>query len=111
MIGAGTFISPLLKILTTVAILAAAYFFIVKPVLETTDNAINRGFDQFENFDDFSPNVQKSVRKAQKLQEQQAASSSAQIDEANKLLDCITDASGDVAQISRCNQKFDPANP
>ncbi|HEX6115646.1 MAG TPA: hypothetical protein VFY99_01005 [Solirubrobacterales bacterium] len=111
MIGAGTFISPLLKILTTVAILAAAYFFIVKPVLETTDNAINRGFDQFENFDELSPNVQQSVRKAERLQAQQAASSAAQIDEANKLLDCITDAEGNVTVIQRCNQRFDPANP
>jgi hypothetical protein len=111
MIGAGTFISPLLKILTTVAILAAAYFFIVKPVLNTTDNAIDRGFDSFENFDDFSPNVQKSVRQAQRFSEQQQASSQAQIEEANKLLSCITDAGGDVNQINRCNQKFDPANP
>ena len=111
MIGAGTFISPLLKIITTVAILAAVYFFIVKPVLETTDNAFDRSFDAIEGFDDFSPNVQKSVRKAQKLQAQQQASSNAQIEEANKLLTCITNASGDVTKIQVCNQKFDPANP
>ena len=111
MIGAGTFIGPLLKILTTVAILAASYFFIVKPVLETTDNAIDRGFDQFENFDEFTPNVQQSVRKAQRLQEQQAAASNAQIEEANKLLECITDADGNITVIQRCNQRFDPANP
>ncbi len=29
----------------TVGILAAVYFFIVKPTLDTTNNAINRGFD------------------------------------------------------------------
>jgi hypothetical protein len=111
MIGAGTFISPLIKILTTVAILAASYFFIVKPVLETTDNAIDRGFEQFDNFDEFGPNVQKSVREAQKLAQQQQAASNAQVDEANKLLECITDADGNVTVIQRCNQRFDPANP
>jgi|SRR5215211_1901229 len=111
MIGAGTFISPLLKILTTVAVLAATYFFIVKPVLETTDNAINRGFDQIDNFDDFSPNVKKSVREAQQLAQQQQAASNAQVDEANKLLECITDAEGNVTKIQRCNERFDPANP
>jgi hypothetical protein len=42
MLGAGTVINPIIKIVTTVAILAAAYFFIVKPVLETTDNAVDR---------------------------------------------------------------------
>ena len=111
MIGAGTFITPLLKILTTVAVLAATYFFIVKPVLETTDNAFNRTFDSIEGFDDLSPNIQQSVREAEKLAEEQQAASDAQVKEANKLLDCITDANGDVAAIQRCNQKFDPANP
>lgn len=37
MIGAGTFLNPLLKIVTTVAILAAFYFFIIRPVLDTTE--------------------------------------------------------------------------
>jgi hypothetical protein len=37
-IGAGTFINPLIKIVTTVAILAAVYFFFVKPALDTTES-------------------------------------------------------------------------
>ena len=37
MIGAGTIINPILKVVTTVAILGAAYIFIVKPVLDTTE--------------------------------------------------------------------------
>ena len=111
MIGAGTFISPLLKILTTVAVLAASYFFIVKPVLETTDNAIDRSFDSFEGIENVGPNVQKSVREAQRLAEQQQAASNAQVEEANKLLACITDAEGNVTVIQRCNARFDPANP
>lgn len=57
MLGAGTIINPILKVVTTVAILAAAYIFIVKPILETTDNAIDRSFDafneSFEGFDGF----------------------------------------------------------
>ena len=43
MIGAGTIISPIIKIVTTVAILAAVYFFIVKPTLDTTEKAITNG--------------------------------------------------------------------
>ena len=38
LIGAGTIINPILKVVTTVAILGAAYIFIVKPVLDTTEN-------------------------------------------------------------------------
>ncbi len=43
MLGAATFINPLLKVATTVAILAAIYFFIVRPILDTTEDAIDRG--------------------------------------------------------------------
>ncbi len=111
MIGAGTFINPLLKIVTTVAILAAAYFFIVKPVLNTTESAFESVGSSMEGFNDFSPNVQDAIRDAEKIQEKAQESSQAQIDEANKLLDCIGEASGDVNAIERCNRKFDPSDP
>ena len=52
MIGAGTFINPLIKVVTTVAILAAIYFFFVKPALDTSEDisdsvneSIGRSFD------------------------------------------------------------------
>jgi hypothetical protein len=48
MLGAGTIINPLIKIVTTVAVLAAAYFFIVRPVLDTTDKAIDSVGGQIE---------------------------------------------------------------
>jgi hypothetical protein len=111
MIGAGTFISPLIKIITTVAILAAVYFFIVKPVLDTTENVSSGIGRSFEGFNDLGPNIQKSVREAERIQGTQAASSSAQIEEANKLLACISEANQDIDRIERCNQRFDPANP
>ena len=41
MLGAGTVINPLIKVITTVAILAAVGFFIVRPVLDTTEKAID----------------------------------------------------------------------
>lgn len=110
MIGAGTFISPLIKVITTVAILAAVYFFIVKPTLDTTNDAIDKSFDAFspaiEQAQDVGPQVEKSIKQAQKLQENAAAQSDQQIKEANKLLGCINDASGDVNKIQTCNEKF-----
>ena len=112
MIGAGTVISPIIKIVTTVAILAAVYFFIVKPTLDTTEDitkSVNRGIGKsFDNFGDFSPDVKDSVRQAEKLQQQAAQASDEQLESANKLLDCIQDAGGDVEQISVCNNKFAP---
>lgn len=38
MIGAGTVINPIVKIVTAVAIIAAVSIFVIKPVLETTEN-------------------------------------------------------------------------
>ena len=112
MIGAGTVISPIIKIVTTVAILAAVYFFIVKPTLDTTENItheVNRSIGKsFDNFGSFAPDVKDSVREAEKLQQQANQASNAQLDQANKLLDCIQDAGGDVEQISACNNKFTP---
>jgi hypothetical protein len=110
MIGAGTFINPLLKIVTTVAILAAVYFFIVKPALDTTEKVSDSigSSVNFENFDDLQPQIQQSVRQAEKLQESAAQTSSAQIKNANKLLECISNAGGDVNAIQRCNTKFAP---
>lgn len=46
MLGAGTVINPIIKILTTVAVLAATYLFIVRPVLDTTNEAIDKGAAQ-----------------------------------------------------------------
>ena len=114
MIGAGTFINPLLKVLTTVAILAAAYLFIVKPALDTTE-AVSDNISEsvnFEGFDDLNTNVQPqiehAVKKARRLQENAQAASAQQIQDANKLLNCISKASGDVNAIQRCNTKFAP---
>lgn len=49
MLGAGTVINPIIKVITTVAILAAVGIFIVRPVLDTTENAIDSVNDQVRN--------------------------------------------------------------
>ena len=64
MLGAGTVINPIIKIVTTVAILAAAYFFIVKPTLDTTNTAFESVTDSFDGFDDLSGDVQSQVEDA-----------------------------------------------
>ncbi|MGI9019664.1 MAG: hypothetical protein ACR2G3_03000 [Solirubrobacterales bacterium] len=109
MIGAGTIISPIIKIVTTVAILAAVYFFFVKPTLDTTEK-ISTGIsdnisESFDEFDNFTPDVQKDVNKAVKQAQQASGSNSNDID---KLFDCINAAGTDVNKINTCNAKFSP---
>jgi hypothetical protein len=60
-IGAGTIISPIIKVVTTVAILAAVYFLIVRPILDTTED-ITRG-------------VQENIARSQQQGNQQATES------------------------------------
>jgi hypothetical protein len=47
-IGASTVINPIIKIVTTVAILAAVGLFIVKPILETTEKAVDQAGRQIK---------------------------------------------------------------
>ena len=49
MLGAGTVINPIIKIVTTVIILAAVGIFIVRPVLDTTDKAIESANESIRN--------------------------------------------------------------
>jgi len=58
-LGPGTVINPIIKIVTAVAILAAVGFFIVRPILDTTENAIN--------------SVNRQVRDAQRESQQRGA--------------------------------------
>ena len=58
MLGAGTVINPLIKIITTVVILGAVYLFIVKPALDTTNNAFDSFSDSFNGFDNLPGQVQ-----------------------------------------------------
>jgi len=55
MIGASTVINPIIKIVTTVAILAAVGIFIVRPILDTTEKTIQQVND----------NVRQSQQQAQ----------------------------------------------
>ncbi len=61
MLGAGTVINPLIKIITTVVILGAVYLFIVKPALDTTNNAFDSFSDSFNGFDELPGDIQSQI--------------------------------------------------
>ncbi len=107
MLGPGTVINPLIKIVTTVVILAAVGIFIVRPVLDTTDKAIE--------------SVNESVRDAQ--QQGQQASSDFDLDfarsraesfasslqstwpaAAREVKSCIKRAGDDAGAMERCEE-------
>ena len=61
MLGAGTVINPIIKIITTVVILGAVYLFIIKPALDTTNNAFDSFSDSFNGFDDLPNDIQSQI--------------------------------------------------
>ena len=101
MIGAGTIINPIIKIVTTVVILGAIYLFFVKPALDTTNNA----FDQFgldglsETFEGLPSDIQDQVDEALKGTDRSDAA---------RLGVCITRAQPDTDRIQRCVERFSP---
>ena len=100
MLGAGTVINPIIKIVTTVAILGAVYLFIVKPTLDTTNSAFDSFSNSFNGFDDLPGDVQSQI--------DDAFDSSS---DTNRLQDCIERAvngngGANQQQISRCIDRF-----
>jgi hypothetical protein len=108
LLGAGTIISPIIKVVTTVAVLAAVYFLIVKPILDTTESVVN---DTTRNVGN---SVQQGAQQASQAQieaERNSATSYANSllagsqpwPEASKaVLNCIKKAGDDVVKLARC---------
>jgi len=109
----GSLTSGIIRLLVAVGILAAAYFFIVKPVLKTTDNAINSANESFEKsfgthgtdltdisgtIDDVNRRIQREIRRSFHTAEKNG--------NPKKLVRCIQRANGDVHRIQRCTVKF-----
>lgn len=102
MLGAGTVINPIIKIITTVVILGAVYLFIVKPTLDTTSNVFQESFGAF---DDLPANIQDQIDNA--LNGTNTDNINAQA-----LQDCIKNAIGpngaNQNRIDRCLNRYGP---
>jgi hypothetical protein len=107
LIGAGTIINPIVKIVTTVVILGAIYIFFVRPILDTTEEVAKRGTDAFREAqarssqasDDFDLNFARDRTEsfADSLRTGWPAAS-------RELRDCIRDAGQNVAAMERCDE-------
>ncbi len=95
----------------TVGILAAVYFFVVRPALDTTEKIshevnvnVQKGFEQAnlgdvsKTIDDVNRRVERQIRKSFRTSKHHGG--------ANQLIRCIQQAHHDVAKIQRCTQKY-----
>ena len=99
------------RLLVTVGILAAAYFFIVKPVLDTTEtissetnDSIQRSFENsgFDQIDVTLENVNKQVER----QLQKSLKASKKHGDVNELRRCMEKAVGNVSRVRYCAKKY-----
>jgi methionine aminopeptidase len=108
----GNFVGGLISLLVGVGILAAAYFFVVKPVLNTTEHAIDSANKSFEksfgpgaDLTDISGTIE-SVNRKVRREIRKSFHSAEKNGNPNKLVKCVQRAHGDVHKIQRCTVKF-----
>jgi hypothetical protein len=109
----GTLTSGVIRLLVTVGILAAAYFFIVKPVLKTTDKAIDNANKSFErsfgtqgtDLTDISGTIE-DVNRQVRRQIRHSFHTAKREGNPKRLVRCIQHSHGDVQKIQRCTVKF-----
>ncbi len=107
----GNLSAGIIRLLVTVGILAAVYFFLVRPTLDTTEKishetniSIHEGFEQgglgeiSETIDDVNRRVQREFKKSLRASKQQG--------DADQLIRCIQRAHQNVNRIQRCSQRF-----
>lgn len=103
----GTLITGLVRILVVVATLAAVYYFLVRPVLDTTEK-VSSGI---------SGNIQQSLNQADSLFNQTDVSQGMQMqitrdirnvppNKAQRLGKCINRKPGDIAHLKRCASRL-----
>ena len=110
----GSLASGIIRLLVTVGILAAAYFFLVKPVLQTTDKALESANKSIEKsfggtgledlhglpdaIDDLNKRIRRDVRRSLHIAEKNG--------NPKRLVKCIEHAAGNARKIRRCTVKF-----
>jgi predicted PurR-regulated permease PerM len=121
---AGMFTSSLLRLAVAVGVLAAAYFFIVRPILDTTDKALDTasGFNQTLNTNiqqsvqqsnvnpDVGRQIQRQIKRVNRQVQRQLNRNLNQAGTSQRrqrhLLHCVQRANGNVKRIQRCTRRF-----
>jgi hypothetical protein len=110
--------SGVIRLAVAVGILAAVGFFIVKPILHTTENSVNSANKAFEKSFNETPtvNVKGIEEKVNKTIEDVNRQVQVQVKHSfhaakvhgspKKLLHCVQQANGNVNRIERCTRRY-----
>ena len=97
----GNLTSGIIRLAVTAGVLFLCYLFIVKPILETTNDAIkSTGLDQIgKSLEGMSKQIKREVHHSFEVTKRKGANP-------QKLVRCVKRANGDVKQIQRCTRRF-----
>jgi hypothetical protein len=97
----GSLAARIIRLAVTAGILFCAYLFIVKPVLDTTEEAYHSsGLDRIgKSLQDLGPRIERQVKHSFKLAKAQGGNP-------RRLLHCVKRAHQDVEEIERCTRHF-----
>ena len=95
-----TLARSLIRLIVTVAILAAVYFFLVRPILDTTSDTIDRAFDGFDGIESSIDNAFDGTGI------DPPNLSGASKTDAERVLDCVQRVQPDVTRMQRCAERF-----
>ncbi len=106
----GSLASGLIRLAVAVGIIAATYLFLVKPVLHTTDNAINKSIDA-AGLNNIGRQIDHAIDSADRQVRRQVRhsfhqSKTAGGHDSKKLLRCVQRASGNVNRMQACARRF-----
>jgi hypothetical protein len=107
----GSLTSGIIRLAVTVGILAAAYFFIVKPVLKSVDDTTSKFSQSFERsfekggVDDIGKTLE-DVNHQVQIEVQRSFHVAKKNGNPKRLVKCIKRADGNVHKIQSCTVKF-----
>jgi hypothetical protein len=111
----GNLTAGIIRLAVTVGILAAVYFFAIRPVLDTTEKAIDSANDtyrqSFTGTNDIQRQIQRNIRQTNRRVQRQITFSFRQTRRGGgpnpqQLLRCVQRANGNVNRIQRCARKY-----
>jgi len=97
----GNLTSGIIRLAVAAGVLFCCYLFILKPVLDTTNKAIeSSGFDRIgKSLEGMSKSIKREVHHSFEVSKRKGANP-------QKLVNCVKRANGDVKQIQRCTRRF-----
>ena len=101
----GNLTSGIIRLAVVAGILALSYLFIVKPILDTTNDAFDKAFKS-TGFDEIGKTIEGVNKQIQKEVRQSFRTTRKRDGNPQKLVHCIQRANGDVNRIQRCTRRF-----